>query len=154
MHCINKISVLFFLFFLSYIVKVKTNQTESISLLETYEKNNTDIIRKIKSKNLVKGIDLYEKPVNPYKYEYTINPGETLCGEEKGKNVFLLIVVNSSPHKFEFRNSLRNTWAKRSIFPDTRVLFLMGETSNQTINNRILLESNIYKDILQGSIQQ
>jgi hypothetical protein len=99
---------------------------------------------------LTDGINIYKKIVNPHPYKLTINPGKHFCGPDKGKNVYLLIVVNSDPAKFQFRSSQRDTWAKRSIFPDVRFLFLMGQPANSTLNKRLLLEHNLYRDILQG----
>ena len=98
---------------------------------------------------IIDGIYLYNYTINPHPFKYTINPGINFCGKNKGKDVYLLIVVNTNPNNFKYRETIRETWAKRSLFPDVRILFLMGLTNNKTINDRVILESNIYQDILQ-----
>ena len=101
----------------------------------------------------IDGIHLYRKIINPHPFKYLINPGQNICGKNHGKDVFLLIVVNTEPTRLINRNIIRETWAKRTLFHDVRVLFLIGIHSNSTINDKIKLESNIYQDILQENFQ-
>ncbi len=78
---------------------------------------------------LIDGIDLFNHIINPHPFKYTINPGRSVCGQDKGKNVFLLIVVNSDPAKFDFRSSQRDTWAKRSLFPGLNFTIFQNDVS-------------------------
>jgi hypothetical protein len=102
---------------------------------------------------IIDGIGLYRKIVNPHPFKYLINPGQNICGQDHGKQVFLLIVVNTEPSRLQNRNTIRETWAKRTLFPDVRVLFLIGMPSKPKIIDRIKLESNLYQDILQEDFQ-
>ncbi|CAF0848500.1 unnamed protein product [Brachionus calyciflorus] len=88
------------------------------------------------------------KVINPHNYNFTLNPTNTICSNDDS-SVFLLIGVNTRPENFAQRQLIRETWTKRSIFVQVRVIFLLGLTPNKKIQNRLLLESNTYKDLVQ-----
>jgi hypothetical protein len=94
--------------------------------------------------------DLYKvqnEIVNRHDFEYTLNPGHRICN--KSDDIFVLIYVHTKPDNFKRRLSLRETWAKRSMFRNTRVVFMMGSTSDKKVNELLRLESGIYNDIVQ-----
>ena len=70
---------------------------------------------------------MYKYLKNPHSFKYLINPGTKVCDRNHGKDVYLLVVIYTTPFDFEGRVIVRDTWAKRSLFRDCRFLFLMGK---------------------------
>ncbi|CAN9500948.1 unnamed protein product [Ophioblennius macclurei] len=76
-------------------------------------------------------------------------------GVEKSKEVFLLLVVKSSPGNYERREVLRKTWAKERLQNGAwiRRLFISGVSGDgherQRLNKLLQLEQREHKDILQ-----
>lgn len=89
--------------------------------------------------------------VNEHNFEYIINPGYEICRPHEGRPVFMLVYVHSAPENFKRRVSLRETWARRSMFRDMRVVFMMGDLdeSDERLRDRLRLENAIYGDIVQ-----
>lgn len=92
---------------------------------------------------------LRKEIVNAHNFSYTLNPGFQICGKLHSEEVFVLIYVHTSPKNYKRRLSIRETWARRSMFRDIRLVFMMGKTEDKSINETIQLESNIYGDIVQ-----
>jgi len=92
---------------------------------------------------------IHDKIVNPHNFRYIFNPGHHVCGPDQGQNVKLLIYVHTSTFNFARRMAIRETWAKRSMFRDTRLVFMMGITPETRTNTRLKLEFNYYNDIVQ-----
>ena len=90
-----------------------------------------------------------DEVVNPHNFTYTLNPEFQICGKNKSQDVFVLIYVHTSPKNYKRRLSIRETWARRSMFRDIRLVFMMGKTEEKSVNDTIKLESNIYGDIVQ-----
>ncbi len=109
-------------------------------------------------KNNVTKISFYStgKIVNKHDFQYILNPKYDICGQPGTYNnhvnetdVFLLIYVHSAPQNFKRRQSLRDTWLRRSMFKTIRVVFMMGYSSDKKVREKLELESNIYGDIVQ-----
>ncbi|XP_022782663.1 beta-1,3-galactosyltransferase 1-like [Stylophora pistillata] len=89
--------------------------------------------------------------------------GNFVCNNE----LFLLIQVHSSPENFKSRQAIRLTWGNMEHFigghyrdtnrNDTlrswKTVFLIGQSSDPTLNYLVLQEANVYKDIMIGSFQ-
>ena len=88
---------------------------------------------------------LQNKIVNKHDFIYILNPEHKICGSE---SIFLLVYVHSAPVNFKRRLSIRETWARRSMFRDIRLVFMMGKVNDAKINERLLLENAVYKDIV------
>lgn len=86
--------------------------------------------------------------MNRHDFNYTINPSHAICGD-KSNYIFLLIYVHTTPKNFKRRLSIRETWARRSMFRDVRIVFMMGKTEEKQTKNLIELEQNTYNDIVQ-----
>lgn len=89
--------------------------------------------------------------VNKHDFKYILNPGYEICKPFNNQPVFLLVYVHSAPYNFKRRLSLRETWTRRSMFRDMRLVFMMGNTEETDEKTRELLklEYEIYKDIVQ-----
>jgi len=89
--------------------------------------------------------------VNPHDFNYILNPEFHVCGNKKDHDppVFLLVYVHTTPKNLKRRLSIRETWARRSMFRDIRIVFMMGRTDEQQTKHLIDLEANTYNDIVQ-----
>lgn len=95
------------------------------------------------------------EPVFPHPYDYII-PNRDFCTRgshsKKGK-LALIILVCTSPGNFVQRQTIRETWASiPSLSNNTgavRVGFLLGETSNSSLQAKIMEEAALHVDIIQ-----
>ncbi|KAJ8955402.1 hypothetical protein NQ318_003500 [Aromia moschata] len=67
-----------------------------------------------------------------------------------GKNIKLLITVTSAPSHDSARLAVRETWGHFAIRKDIAIAFMLGATSNQTLNDKIDKEQGLYGDIIRG----
>ena len=82
--------------------------------------------------------------------EFRLNPEWSICDKHPQTQTYLFIsFVIISPNQFEQRNIIRKTWAKKEFASDVKVIFTVGLSKNQTINELLLDEFNTYGDILQ-----
>ena len=88
-----------------------------------------------------------QMPANPHNFRYIINPSD-IC---RGKDVFLLVYVHTSPDHHKKRTAIRETWGNPKNFPNTiiKVVFLMGVPKEQSVQDALHLESDTYGDIVQ-----
>ena len=87
--------------------------------------------------------------VNFFNYNYTINPGHDVCGLQA--DIFLLIYVHTSPSYLKRRLAIRETYSRRSVFRDIRIVFMMGLTNDSKLAELLSLEANTYADIVQAN---
>ncbi|XP_070547790.1 uncharacterized protein [Ptychodera flava] len=77
------------------------------------------------------------------------------CQRKNGlkKNIFMLIVVMSSPEDQDYRAAIRATWGNTAneIKEDIVVLFMMGASMNAAQQFEILREDGMFGDIIQGN---
>jgi len=88
--------------------------------------------------------------INPHDYFYIINPGESIC---KNKNITLLAFVLIKRDNFIQRDIIRTTWSNKTLFPQMRVVFMLGSSNDVELDKKIENESKIYGDIVQESFQ-
>ncbi len=105
--------------------------------------NETTKINTEEAENLF----FHTKIINPHNFNYILNPGEHVCGKNKGNDLFLLAYVHTSPGNFKRRLAIRETWSQQRISKQVRLLFIMGYNPNKTAIN--LYENSLYGDILQ-----
>jgi hypothetical protein len=82
--------------------------------------------------------------------DFYLNPKYSICPSHDESYLFITFVI-ISPHQFERRMEIRNTWANKNSSTDFRIIFSVGFSKDQTINDQIKDEFNAYKDILQFS---
>lgn len=68
----------------------------------------------------------------------------------QGRYLKLLIAVTSAPSHESARTAIRETWGNVAIRKDIAVAFMLGSTSNETVNSNIEKEQNLFGDIIQG----
>ena len=92
------------------------------------------------------------KIVNPHNFSYITHPGVLVCSSfnSTDKNsTFILFYIHTNPSHQRNRVLIRETWGNSLIFPNIRVVFMMGQSSNQRINDLIAQENESYGDIVQ-----
>ncbi|XP_044765255.1 beta-1,3-galactosyltransferase 5-like [Coccinella septempunctata] len=68
----------------------------------------------------------------------------------QGSDLKLLIAVTSAPSHENARTAIRETWGNFAIRKDIAVAFMLGISSNETVNSNIKREQNLFGDIIQG----
>ncbi|XP_067671727.1 beta-1,3-galactosyltransferase 5-like [Haliotis asinina] len=86
--------------------------------------------------------------VNLHQYQFTLNSDLCLRG-----HVYLLIIVHSALGHFSYRRRIRETFGSvRKAWNKTVVLvFTVGVSNNETLQNSVVREANEFKDIIQGN---
>ena len=64
---------------------------------------------------------------------------------------YLLVIVCSALQNFEARYSIRNSWAEDQQSNNVKVVFLVGQRINETLQEKLNSESEQYGDIIQES---
>ncbi|XP_014219981.1 beta-1,3-galactosyltransferase 1 isoform X2 [Copidosoma floridanum] len=99
------------------------------------------------SYNTTRDVSTYIRPEN--NTTAILNPSN-ICGE----SAYLLIVVCSAVTNVNARLTIRNTWGNQSnldVLYDSSVklVFLLGLSGNDTINDYVVDESHLYNDVIQ-----
>lgn len=71
---------------------------------------------------------------------------DKLCPFE-GQGLTIFVMVNSNPKHFSQRIAIRNTWASFK-YPEIKIGFMICMTYNDTINNLLEAENQVYNDII------
>ncbi|KAL4712449.1 hypothetical protein ACJJTC_007465 [Scirpophaga incertulas] len=90
--------------------------------------------------------DAYNKLIDITVFRFKSNPQPCL---DYSAGLFLVVIVASKPTNYENRMVIRNTWGRTS--DSTKVVFLLGESNNATVSQKIINESLLYGDIVQGN---
>ena len=88
---------------------------------------------------------LHDHIVNSHNFNYILNPGSIVCQD----NVYVIVYVHSAPSYYQRRILIRETWATRNLFPEIRLVFMLGQTADDKIMQAIKYENDLYKDIVQ-----
>ncbi len=86
--------------------------------------------------------------VNPHNFSYILHPGYSVCNNSNSP-VFILVYVHSGPANYQRRIVIRETWSTRTLFPDLRLVFMIGKTLDKNLMKAIEYENEIYQDIVQ-----
>ena len=110
----------------------QTNETRTIA-------NRTETIERI----------IYN---NPNGFDFILNPGYSICGydDESQNKVELLIYVHTAIDHFTNREIIRESWGNRTLFPTTRLVFMIGFVPNPALLDKLNQEMRIYHDIVQS----
>ena len=80
----------------------------------------------------------------------------TVCESKEGNNsIDLLVFVTSSIEHENKRHSLRQTWliAFKNNTSNMRYIFILGETANKTLPQKVIKEAKEYNDIVVANFQ-
>ena len=122
------------------IEKLSTGIAKSVGTPET----DKDIIFRNNSASLF--FKKQDHKVNTHNYPYLLNE-LSLCGYD----LYLLIYVFSLPKSFERRKVIRETYGSiaHSDSSRLRLVFILGNTGDSSLNSVVKNESFIYRDIIQ-----
>ena len=126
-----------------------------IDLLNGSNKNDninksTTQTTKTTTKSIVNPYRPRDHIVNPHNFSYILNPEYTVCDNNSNNDsVYLLVYVHSGPTNYQRRIVIRETWATRTLFPDLRLVFMIGKTLDKNIMQAIQYENELYQDIVQ-----
>lgn len=81
---------------------------------------------------------------NPHDYKLIVN--SNICDDS---TVLSLTFVVVKPDDFYVREKIRSTWANKEQFPNFKVIFSLGLSLDRDINEKVINESRIHKDIIQ-----
>lgn len=106
--------------------------------------NNDIILKKMQvlRKNALKHTN---ELINLYNFQYLRNP--QICSVMD--DILSIIVVTSSPLKYEFRKAIRITWGQQNT--NFKIVFVLGESEDEMTRKLVKLENEIYGDIVQGN---
>lgn len=90
--------------------------------------------------------DEYYKLIDIIDFSFKMNT-DPCKGYDAG--LLLMVIVSSKISNFENRMTIRSTWG-RSV-EAMKVVFLIGETNNQTLIDKISNESLLHNDLVQGN---
>ncbi|XP_022235249.1 beta-1,3-galactosyltransferase 1-like isoform X2 [Limulus polyphemus] len=89
--------------------------------------------------------------INAHPYTFLINP-VGLCSQTKTP-FDLLVLISSGITNYEQRSAIRSTWgSEATVFNNSgnvRLAFLLGYTTDQTIQDKVFQEAQIHSDIVQ-----
>ena len=91
---------------------------------------------------------LEEPGINVHNFTYLLN-NEHICAPNNGENMLLIAFVPIAICNFAGRNMIRQTWSLGNRLASMKVVFLVGETRNETLTKELHFESRLYGDIIQ-----
>lgn len=130
---------MYFLFFLSVCLHVPLLTSQSNSNTTTTAAVTTTLKNPYEARDHI---------VNPHAFAYIRNPGHSVCNNGTS-SVYMLVYVHSGPGNYQRRIVIRETWASRTLFPDLRLVFMIGKSLDQNLMKAIEYENEIYQDIVQ-----
>ncbi len=80
-----------------------------------------------------------------------VTSGWNLCTNDHGSDLDLFVYLWTRVGYFKLRETIRRTWANRTLFPTMNVGFLLGMSENATVNSMVAEEDREHGDIIQGS---
>ena len=86
--------------------------------------------------------------IDPLKVNFILKPGN-LCQNIQQTDLFFYVF--SKVESGSVRRTIRKTWADRNFVKNIRLVFILGLSQIDHINEVVKSESATYKDILQGS---
>ena len=118
---------------------------------EKHDQNKTFLLpgnmtRLNMSMNKFKEISKDVKFANPHRFRYILNVNEK-CAD----NTFLVTFIHTAPDHYKRRMLIRETWGNPKNFKNvvTKLIFLMGSTTNNKIQESLHYESDRFGDIVQ-----
>ena len=67
-------------------------------------------------------------------------------------DIFLLVVICSAVENVDKRQTIRETWAQdQNDIDDVKVVFMLGNPANESLQSNVIKESELHGDIVQES---
>lgn len=87
--------------------------------------------------------------VKPQNVKPVLSP-KNVCLKNQGENVDILLYALTRMDDFRTRILIRQTWANKTKFPFSELLFVLGLSMNDTLNRLVFDENEKYGDIYQS----
>lgn len=134
------------------ILSMKMKIDERRSRAEKYKNQSTILEENVK--DITNGYTI-RKVLTRATYPIVLTKPYKINNEGICRNVTKLsciVIVHTSPRHFNRRNIMRQTWMNSSYYnPESiRVVFLLGEVSDISLQTKIEHENYVFKDIVQG----
>ncbi|CAF3836514.1 unnamed protein product [Adineta steineri] len=110
--------------------------------------NATTKVSTSSSSPIINPYHAHDHIVNPHNFSYIHNPGYTVCNNSNS-SVYILVYVHSGPTNYQRRVVIRETWSTRTLFPELRLVFMIGKTLDKNVMKAIEYENELYQDIVQ-----
>ncbi|XP_018327137.1 beta-1,3-galactosyltransferase 5-like [Agrilus planipennis] len=88
-------------------------------------------------------------PVRMIYEEGHVDVDPFICENPYG-NITLTIMVTSAVQNLRARMDVRLTWGHWSIRNDVKIIFMVGQTSDEKVQSEVRNEQNLYHDVVQG----
>lgn len=82
-----------------------------------------------------------------YMYNETFNYSEVHHCPNKGRGLQMIIIVHSAPKNFGRRLRIRQTWGFYKYIKTIKIMFFIGTSQNQTIEEKLQRENKMFNDI-------
>lgn len=95
--------------------------------------------------------------INLTDFKFTINSNRCHISaaneSSSAKQLFIVVFVHSAPNHFDKRTAIRKTWGNESNVRHNqiRVVFLVGQVNDTSVQKRLIKESEQYSDLVQGN---
>ena len=93
--------------------------------------------------------------VNITEFQFTINNKRCNVNNSSSDELFLVIFVHSAPRNFDKRQSIRSTWGNENNLINShnefRLVFLVGQVDNPSLQKKLDEENYLYHDLVQGN---
>ena len=95
--------------------------------------------------------------INLTDFKFLINSNRCQKDENIHNNssdkLFLVVFIHSAPNHFDKRTAIRNTWGNESNLRHNRmrVVFLVGQVNDTSVQKRLIKESEQFSDLVQGN---
>lgn len=74
----------------------------------------------------------------------------TLCGTDGGQSIPLMVIVSTAANQVESRDAIRSTWGGYFRLKKAKVIFLLGKTEDEELQQYVEDENKVYNDIVQA----
>ena len=91
--------------------------------------------------------------INISDFKFLINSNRCLIDDKSNDNLFLIVFIHSAPNNFDKRRAIRKTWGNEtnSRHNPMRVVFLVGQVNDSSVQKSLVKESEKYSDLIQGN---
>ncbi|KAK3597982.1 hypothetical protein CHS0354_042333 [Potamilus streckersoni] len=115
------------------------------------DKNKSEIASNAQHNLIVSRNDRQDSCDNcfAHKFDYVIF-SDSICKVIEGKAVELVIFIMTAHENNEQRNAIRQTWLtiSKNNTANVRYAFILGETKDKSLREKIMLENSVHKDFL------
>lgn len=86
-------------------------------------------------------------------FKFLINSKRCELESHNKNNLFIVVFIHSAPNHFDKRLAIRKTWGNEKILIESkmRVVFLVGQVINSSVQRDLIEENERFNDLVQGN---